>query len=85
MTTRKQAEQIADALLEPHENERDAKKAEREDLQSIQQRRRESPLFPAIVAATATYLSLSYTDSAVFAVMLGAGVGGLSGWLARKR
>ena len=84
MITRTQAEQVADTLLEPHKEELGAKKGTRETLRSIQQRRRESPLVPAFVAAITTYLVLDYTESALFAVVLGAVVGGLFGWAARK-
>ena len=84
MITRKQAEQVADTLLEPLEEELSANKGKRETFRSIQQRRRESPLVPAFVAAIATYLVLAYTDSGLFAVMVGATVGGLFGWAARK-
>lgn len=84
MITRKQAEQVADTLLEPHEEKLGEKKGKRETLRSIQQRRLESPLLPAFIAAIATYLALDYTDSALFAVMLGAVFGGLFGWAARK-
>ena len=84
MITRKQAEQVSDSLLAPHEEKLSDKKGKRESLRSIQQRRRESPLVPAFVAAITTYLVLDYTESALFAVMVGAFVGGLSGWAARK-
>ena len=37
-----------------------------------------------VIAAVATYFLLSYVDSAIFVVTVGAGVGGLFGWVARK-
>lgn len=84
MITRKQAEEVADTILEPHKKELSAKKGKRERLRSIQRRRRESPLGPALFAATMTYTSLTFTESALFAVMFGAGVGWLFGWAARR-
>ena len=84
MITREQAEKVTDTLLEPHQDELQERKKERQEFRTIQQRRRESPLVPAIGAAVATYILLSYVDSAIFVVTVGAGVGGLFGWVARK-
>ncbi len=84
MITRDQAEQAADSLLDQSKKELSAKQDKRAKLASAERRRRESPLLPAFVAAITTYGSLNYLDNASVSVMLGAAIGGLFGWAARR-
>ncbi len=84
MITRDQAEQAADSLLDQSKKELSAKQDKRAKLASAEQRRRESPLIPAFVAAITVYVALDYLDYALASVMLGAAIGGLFGWAARR-
>jgi hypothetical protein len=84
MTTQRHAEQVGDALFQPYREKLDATKDGRQALRSTQQRRWQSPLLPAFVAAITTYVVLDYTLSALFAVMRGAALEGLVSWAARK-
>ncbi len=84
MITRDQAEQAADSLLDQSKKELSAKQDKRAKLASAEQRRRESPLIPAFVASITVYVALDYLDYALASVMLGAAIGGLFGWAARR-
>lgn len=48
------------------------------------QRRCESPLIPALTAALATIAALGFLESTLVSALLGAAVGGLFGWAARR-
>ncbi len=84
MITRDQAEKAADSLLDQSKKELSAKQDKRAKLALAEQRKRESPLFPAFVAAITVYGSLDYLDNALVSVVLGAAIGGLFGWAARR-
>ncbi len=48
------------------------------------QRRCASPLIPALTAALATIAALGFLESTLISALLGAAVGGLFGWAARR-
>jgi len=84
MITRGQAEKAADSLLDQSKEELSAKQDKPAKLASAEQRRRESPLMPAFVAAITVYVALDYLDNALVCVVLGGAVGALFGWAARR-
>ena len=84
MITREQADQAGKGLLEQPQ----AELGERQDKLAKQaaaaQRRCESPLIPALTAAVTTVAALGFVENTAVCVMLGAAVGGLFGWAARR-
>ena len=84
MITREQADQAADSISEPSRKELRAKKDKRQKFAAAARRKRESPLFPAVIAAVTVYFSLQYQDIGFASVMLGAAIWGLYGWVARR-
>lgn len=66
MITRDQANEVADSLLEQPRKELGTRQDKRSGLKSAGQRRRESPVFPAFIAAITVYGALDYTESGFF-------------------
>ena len=84
MTTKEQAEKAADSLLEEPRRALDEDRKKRKDALQDAVARRNSPLIPAFVAAITVMISMQYIDSNVACVALGAAIGGLFGWAARR-
>ena len=84
MTTKDQAEKVAESLLEEPRRAIDEERKKRDDAQQDAIVRRKSPLIPAFVAAITVMISMQYIDNNVACVVLGAAIGGLFGWAARR-
>jgi hypothetical protein len=84
MITREQAEQAANSILEQPEAEPGSRQEKMARRAAAAQRRRESPLIPALTAALTTIAALGFLESALISALLGAAVGGLFGWAARR-
>lgn len=84
MITQDQAEQVANNILEQPQKELDAKRSQRRAVATAVRKRRESPLFPALIAAITVLVALEYLENTLVCVLLGTVVGGLFGWAARR-
>jgi hypothetical protein len=84
MITREQAEQAANSILEQPEAESGSRKEKTARQAAAAQRRCESPLIPALTAALTTIAALGFLESTLISALLGAAVGGLFGWAARR-
>jgi hypothetical protein len=84
MITPKQAEQVADSLLDQPRRALDAKREKRGSIERAERARRESPVLPAFLAALTVYIALDYTENAFVGVALGTVVGAVFGWVARR-
>ena len=84
MITPEQAGQVADTLLDEPRKDLERNREKREAAESSERRRRESPMFPAFIAAITVTVALGYLDNTLACVALGTIVGGLFGWAARR-
>ena len=84
MITREQAEQAANGILKQPEAELSSRQEKMARQAAAAQRRCESPLIPALTAALTTIAALGFLESTLISALLGAGVGGLFGWAARR-
>lgn len=77
-------EQATNSILEQPEAESGSKQEKMAKQAAAAQRRCESPLIPALTAALTTIGALGFLESTLVSALLGAAVGGLFGWAARK-
>ena len=84
MVTPKQAEKVASTLLDEARKALEAKQEKRRAIAAAGRRRRESPLIPAFIAAATVAVSLDYFENMAVCVALGAAIGALFGWAARR-
>ncbi len=84
MITREQAEQAANGVLKQPEAVLSTRQEKMARQAAAAQRRCESPLIPALTAAFTTIAALGFLESTLISALLGAAVGGLFGWAARR-
>lgn len=84
MVTPTQAEKVADALLDESRRALRTKQVKRKETADAERRRRESPLLPALISAIAVSVALSYIDNIFVCIAIGAAIGAVSGWAARR-
>lgn len=77
-------EQATSSILEQPEAEPGSKQEKIAKQAAAAQRRCESPLIPALTAALITIGALGFLESTLVSALLGAAVGGLFGWAARR-
>lgn len=82
--TPEQSEQAAESLLDQPKAELKARQEKRANVASAERRRLESPFIPAVVAAVTTVAALGYLENTLICLLVGALVGGLFGWAARR-
>ncbi|RLA33897.1 MAG: hypothetical protein DRR11_04315 [Gammaproteobacteria bacterium] len=84
MITHEQGEQAANSILEQPGAELGSKQEKMARQAAAAQKRCASPLIPALTAALTTIAALGFLESTLISALLGAAVGGLFGWAARR-
>lgn len=84
MVTPTQAEKVADALLDEPQRALGAKQVKRNEAADAERRRRESPLLPALISAVAVSVALGYFENVFVCIVIGAAIGTVFGWAARR-
>ena len=85
MVTPTQAEKVADALMDEPRRALDDKQVKRNKAAEAERRRRESPLLPALISAIVVSVALGYLENVFVCILIGAAIGTMFGWAARRR